>query len=302
MPDRLPNEIIIAYVPVLHSGYIKFFEAFPAVRAVYLIDQQYLNQPEHEYMKKDIRMLRPTDAVKAVKGLSMFDTVKVLSPDDMQNIDQPGNHIVLPDEDISRAVADTIKDASIQFYGVFLRWDRSRVKGVNKTLDDSEPVSSSPRDITFMKRAMAEALDSTDIWRRVGAALVIDGKLRDTAHNQAEPHKYVPWLVGDPRNAFHRGVAIEMSVFAHAEAILIARAAKLGVSLQDASLYVTDFPCPACAKLIAHSGIKNLYYREGYAVLDGRSILDEHGVMITRLSLPDKGDPSPEVWMPYKKS
>jgi len=61
-------------------------------------------------------------------------------------------------------------------------------------------------------------------------------------------------------------------------AMLIAEAAKRGISLEGTNLYVTDFPCPPCAKLIARSGITRLYFSRGYAVLDGESTLKNKGV------------------------
>jgi dCMP deaminase len=60
----------------------------------------------------------------------------------------------------------------------------------------------------------------------------------------------------------------------------VAEAAAKGVSLEGGSLYVNIFPCPPCAKLIAYSGIKNLYYSGGYGALDGESVLKAKGVKI----------------------
>ena len=48
-------------------------------------------------------------------------------------------------------------------------------------------------------------------------------------------------------------------------------------------MYMTDFPCPPCAKLIAGAGVAKLYFREGYAVLDGRDVLEAAGVEIVQV-------------------
>jgi dCMP deaminase len=45
-------------------------------------------------------------------------------------------------------------------------------------------------------------------------------------------------------------------------------------------MYVTTFPCPPCAKMIAFSGVKKLYYAGGYGVLDGEAIMKSKGVEI----------------------
>ena len=68
-----------------------------------------------------------------------------------------------------------------------------------------------------------------------------------------------------------------------AEAGMIAEAAKKGVSLEGTEMYVTDFPCPVCAKQIAYSGVKKLYYTKGYSVLDGERILKDNGVRIIQV-------------------
>ena len=90
----------------------------------------------------------------------------------------------------------------------------------------------------------------------------------------------MPYVNGDPRNNFHKGDHIEISTAIHAEAQMIAEAARKGVSLEGADMYVTVFPCPPCAKLIAFSGIKNLYCGGGYGVLDGEAVLKSKDVKI----------------------
>ena len=50
----------------------------------------------------------------------------------------------------------------------------------------------------------------------------------------------------------------------HAEANAIVQAAKNGVSINEAEIFVTASPCYNCFKLIANSGIKTIYYDEFY--------------------------------------
>ena len=63
----------------------------------------------------------------------------------------------------------------------------------------------------------------------------------------------------------------------------VADAARAGTSTAGAVMYVTDFPCPPCAKLIAGAGVKKLYFRSGYAVLDGREVLEAAGVELRQV-------------------
>ena len=64
---------------------------------------------------------------------------------------------------------------------------------------------------------------------------------------------------------------------------IIGEAAKKGISLEGASLYVTHFPCAVCAKFVAYSGIKKVYFREGTSTLDGKAILESADINIVRV-------------------
>ena len=50
----------------------------------------------------------------------------------------------------------------------------------------------------------------------------------------------------------------------HAEMNAIAQAAKNGVMIDGADIYVTARPCWNCFRVIANTGIKNVYYLEEY--------------------------------------
>lgn len=52
----------------------------------------------------------------------------------------------------------------------------------------------------------------------------------------------------------------------HAEANAILQCAKLGVSSNGTTMYVTHFPCLNCTKLIIQAGIKKICYNEKYRV------------------------------------
>ena len=50
----------------------------------------------------------------------------------------------------------------------------------------------------------------------------------------------------------------------HAEANAIIQAAKNGVAVDGADIYITASPCWHCFKLIANSGIRRIFYLEFY--------------------------------------
>ena len=75
-------------------------------------------------------------------------------------------------------------------------------------------------------------------------------------------------------------MALDLYSSNHAEAEIVTAAAKQGISLDGAEILTTTFPCPLCAKLLARSGIKRLYFVEGYGVLDAEQVLKAYGVEI----------------------
>ncbi len=50
----------------------------------------------------------------------------------------------------------------------------------------------------------------------------------------------------------------------HAETNAVAQAAKHGVRIDEAEIYVTASPCLTCFKLIANSGIRKIFFKEFY--------------------------------------
>ena len=60
------------------------------------------------------------------------------------------------------------------------------------------------------------------------------------------------------------GTRQEICYAIHAEQNAIIQAAKIGVSIEGATLYCTHQPCVICAKMIVNSGIRRVIYGEGY--------------------------------------
>ena len=56
----------------------------------------------------------------------------------------------------------------------------------------------------------------------------------------------------------------EVCYAVHAEQNAICQAAKMGVSLEGATIYVTHQPCVICTRMIINSGIKKVIYKNGY--------------------------------------
>ncbi len=275
------NKIIVAYVPVIHAGYLEFFGKYPDVEMLVVFGPYILEDFDH-LVRKDIRAVDQVDIVRMVDGLRIFRSVHVLDSFFMEHILQKKPEIVMPDEDESHQVAKKyFSGLSVTFDSVFLRWDKSR--SVKEMPVVSEVTTSREFDQKFAQQAFIESQKSSDWWRQVGAVVVKDGQVVLSGYNQHVPSPQTPYVFGDPRGLFSKGVRIDLTTGEHAEASVIAEAARHGISLLGASLYVTTFPCPPCARLIAHAGIKECYFREGYAVLDGENVLERAGVKIIRV-------------------
>ena len=65
----------------------------------------------------------------------------------------------------------------------------------------------------------------------------------------------------------------------HAEQNAILQAARNGVSIEGAEIYVTTFPCPICARMIANSGIQEVKVFGSYPGEErSRLVLERSGV------------------------
>lgn len=273
----------LAYIPVLHEGYRAFIERNAQASVLYIVGRS-LTQG-FKPIEKEIRALAPELVAAAVFSWGICGRVMVIEEHTIGELAElpPQSRLVVADEDITRlTVAHYLSGVDVVYDPVFLRWDRHRTLGVSQPTP-GETVSLKEFDRRMVQVAADEAERSSDWWRHVGAVLVVDGEVVLQGHNRHVPSQHTPYADGDPRNNFSRGENLELSTSEHAEASIIAEAARRGIALKGASLYATTFPCPPCAKLIVHAGIKRLFYSTGYARLDGESLLRQYGVEVVRV-------------------
>ncbi len=269
---------IVCYVPVIHQGYIDFFAQYPEAD-IYLLGTPVLAS-RFDYLCKDIRALQPANVAALLKGMGRSAT-EVTDASQVKQVLQTESAI-MPDDDISHALAEEFGARRVVFEPVFLRWDR-KATDTNQEVRPDRTVSLTAADDPLISALYSEAGKSTNWWRNVGAAVVENGQVISLAHNGSVPTEYSSVLDGDPRILAQRGAAIDTSIDIHAESRLIGEAAAQGIKLSGKAMYVTTFPCPTCAKLIAASGIRQCYFVEGYASLDGQSILRANNVEIIKI-------------------
>ncbi len=269
---------VVAYVPVLHEGYRRFFERHKDADRLILLGAEIIK--DYKPFSKDLRALPPETMKAAIDSLGYFKIIEVADAAALDALNDPHMNVFMPDDDTLRKLqAKHFPKAKAEYDPIFLRWDKHKsFEGQEVQADQTVSVKDSDREL--IKLMKQEASKSADFWRWIGACVVKDGKIVLKAHNRGVPIEDINYVEGDPRSDFSKGVNVELSLFFHCEAQLVAAAAKQGISLEGASMYVTTFPCPPCAKLVAYSGIKKLYYADGYGVLDGERVLKSQGVEI----------------------
>jgi dCMP deaminase len=82
------------------------------------------------------------------------------------------------------------------------------------------------------------------------------------------------------------GQQAQLCYAVHAEQNAIVQAAKIGVSLEGATLYVTHQPCSICAKLIINAGIRRVVYKYGYPDEFSIALLNEAGISLEKYEEP----------------
>lgn len=267
---------IVCYVPVIHDGYLSFFAKYSNAH-IDILGTSVLRK-RFDYLRKDIRALDPETVVAILAGMQR--EASILEEADLEALLR-NNQIIMPDDEVSRALAAEFAIQNVQFEPVFLRWDRQAID-TNQEVKPDRTITLSDND-PIIAALYQEAGKSTNWWRRVGAALVAGDTVLALAHNGSVPTAYSSAIDGDPRITANRGQAIDTTIDIHAESKLIGQAAKQGKSLLGKAIFVTTFPCPTCAKLIAASGIAQCYFVEGYAMVDGQSILQANGVEIVKV-------------------
>ena len=272
---------MIAHIPVLHQGYLSLIDKRPA-ETLWIPGDELLSSVE--YLSRDMRALNPQDIAEAIKTLRVI-SVKVAGIGDLVSL-PPTTEVFMPEEDISFKIAELLpKGVKVTFIPVFLRWNNFNVlnQGAefwDRVIDGDDFLSS----IVALTRA--EADKSSDWWRQVGAAVFRDGEIILVAQNHHLPTPLEPYYSGDPRTVFKQGQSIEYSSAIHAEAAIVAQAAKTGISLSGAEMFVTTYPCPPCANLISQIGIRTLYVADGYSRLDAKKIFAAAGIEVIKINKP----------------
>jgi dCMP deaminase len=133
-------------------------------------------------------------------------------------------------------------------------------------------------DVYFMATALLMASRSSCERLNVGCVIVSGGSQK----NRIVAAGYNGYLPGAPHTSRVRDGHEQATV--HAEQNAVSDAARRGVSLDGATIYITHFPCINCAKILAAAGISCIKYHHDYRNDDlVKSILLESSVDLVQL-------------------
>ncbi|HEY9188655.1 MAG TPA: dCMP deaminase family protein [Ignavibacteria bacterium] len=139
----------------------------------------------------------------------------------------------------------------------------------------------------FMNIAKMVAERSTCNRAKIGAVIVKDRSIISTGYNGAPaglPHcTEVGCLIYTSINPDGEE---EQNCFRtiHAEINAIAQAAKHGVSIDGADIYITASPCYHCLKVLINVGIKNIYYLKPYKIEKIKELLEQSKVNLIQIN------------------
>lgn len=281
----MQHTALLMYIPALHSSYIQLFNKW-AGRAdiLYIFGQDILDQ--FPILEREIRAIEPETMQKIMRGSNYFPHVEVVSISDLERLANDRDcQLVMTDELISDIVRERyLPKKEIIQESLFLRFDEKMVKAARKEVEFHGTVSSEEFDKKVLSKALQTAEKSSDWFLRVGAALVIDDPLEVRyEHNMRMPAPHDTWAVGDVRMYTPYGTDTHTRTTLHAEQAVIAHAARDGVKITGASLYVTTFPCPDCAAVIAESGIKRVYFKDGFSELSSTDVFEAYKIEIVKV-------------------
>lgn len=123
--------------------------------------------------------------------------------------------------------------------------------------------------------------------RAVGALITKNKRILTTGYNGAPSGIFNCRDKGEcmrDKLGIPSGTRHEMCYAVHAEQNAIVQAAKLGLSLEGATLYCTHQPCSICTRLIINSGISRVVYDEGYPDDFSLKLFAEAGVKLVKFS------------------
>ncbi|MEF9953166.1 MAG: dCMP deaminase family protein [Clostridium sp.] len=139
-------------------------------------------------------------------------------------------------------------------------------------------------DSYFLEIANVIKKRSTCLRRQIGAVIVKDNRILTTGYNGVPPNIEHCDTRGCLRQELNipSGQKHELCRALHAEQNAITQAAKNGISIDGATIYITAQPCIICTKLIMGCGISRVVYEGEYPDELSLKMLQESHIIVEK--------------------
>lgn len=135
-----------------------------------------------------------------------------------------------------------------------------------------------------MKTAQTFGNLSTAVRKKVGAIIVKDDRIISIGYN-GTPSGWSNICEDVIQHSDDTTTLKTKAEVVHAEMNAIAKLAKSTESGDGAYMFITCSPCMECAKMIAQSGIKKVFYDESYRSNDGIDFLNKCSVEVEKVDI-----------------
>ena len=284
--------LILGEFSVFHKGYIEFLNEIKKgeeslVFFVGILSDELIK--ELTSLEPDIRKVPIEDIKQIINSYISVEKYFSIKKDNFSKIIKnlkPDKILVLRGDKSEDFANEYFKNNNykniVEYHDIRLRWSDDKVQEFKKEASDLSKEELKKHQ-KFIDEALEEAEKSKCWWRQVGAVAVKDDEIIFRGFNKMLPTEDECYKIGCIRDSIEPGKDPEICSVTHAEASIISLAAHDGVSLKNTILYVTHFPCPACAKLVALAGFKKVVYSRGSSVFDGERVMASRGVDIVKI-------------------
>lgn len=268
---------VFTYIPVVHAGTLSFLEEYKDLPILLLDNEE--GKKENPYLERDIRALSAV-LIKSELEAHGFSLVEVVKPQDIKDRSKHFETLIVPqDEIVDYFLEKYTPTTTVEKINVFLRWTK-QISTTENVIPADRMITKGEYENTLLRKLEEVAKMSPDWWRQIGAAIVKEKTIVAEAFNDHYPNQHAVTVNGDPRSNLDAGQGPGVYTSIHAEASVLAKAAKKGIAVEGADIFVTTFPCPTCARSLVEAGIKRVFYKKGYSLLDAEEILRGSGIEI----------------------
>ena len=119
--------------------------------------------------------------------------------------------------------------------------------------------------------------------RKIGAVIVKNKRILTTGYNGAPAGIRTCVERGEcmrKKQGIASGTRHELCYAIHAEQNAIIQAARYGINITGASIYVNTQPCVVCAKMLINAGITEIVYQNPYPDELSQELLAESGILV----------------------